>query len=100
MSIHGHIWSLKLLISDWFLSRGDSTLIESTDFKVVHRAVFKFQLYHLTALCPRANSGTFLSFPLCKIEVMLSSLCEDKMEVNSICKVPGQDKCSSNISYY
>ena len=34
MSIYRHIWSLKLLISDQFLPRGDSLVIESTDFRV------------------------------------------------------------------
>lgn len=65
---------MKSVSSEWFLSRGDHTVIENMDFS--GRDGFKFQLYHLTTVCPCANYASFLSFfPICIIEVMSPSFC-------------------------
>lgn len=55
VSIYRHFRSLKLLIGDRFLSRGDRTVIDSTDFRVIQRWI------PIPALPQQPNYRTFLS---------------------------------------
>lgn len=83
MFIYRHIWSLKLLISEQFLSRGYSIVIENTDFRAVQRWI-QIPTLSLKVVSLCANYGTVVGVSYLSNRVMPPLFCEHKMEINNV----------------